>query len=299
MRWLIHITVAGLLLSGCTTLHTAAKKGNIKAIDRLIEDGEDLNLFDEEGMSPLSYAIMYNQKESFNSLLNAGADINLQDPSNGNTPLHEAIMAGNRYFISQLLAKGADPKIKNHNGFDAVMVAKKKNNPVLMALFVSDKVQSIEETIKPSIVVQKNVEPMEIIKQEEPKQEEPKSIVKQPIESGAAKTIVIPKNASSVLEKMIERRETLGIRNYLDQYPEALGLIKEVRQQVRYVGPSGMRIIDILEIKQNRKMTDDQIIQKISLSGKDYKKFTLEEKDILGKYGISSALINAMENVTK
>lgn len=299
MHWLVHITVASLLLSGCTTLHTAAKKGNVKAIDRLIEDGEDLNRIDEEGMSPLAYAIMYNQKEIFNTLLNAGADINLQDPSSGNTPLHEAVMAGNRYFISQLLAKGSDPKIKNHEGLDAATVAKKKNNPALRALFELESVEPAESIKEPSSLSVNSVTPVELPKNEETKHEEPKAAIIEQTNIETVQKTMIPDNASIVLEKMIERRETIGIRNYLDQYPDAIILIKEARQQIRYVGPSGMRIIDILEIKRNKKMTDEQIIQHILASLKPYKKFNLEEKEILGKYGISTALINAMEKVTQ
>jgi len=298
MRLLIPISVAALLLSGCMTLHTAAKKGNVKAIDRLIEDGEDLNRIDEEGMSPLVYAIMFNQKESFNALLDAGADINLQDPSSGNTPLHEAVMAGNRYFVSQLLAKEANPKIQNHHGLDAIMIAKKKDNPALVALFKPENEEP--EALRESIAVSDNsAKTVETLAQEEVKYEEPKPLVIEQRNQEQAKTALIPNDASEVLQKMIEHRETLGIRKYLDEYPESISLIKEVHQQVRYVGPSGMRIIDILDIKRNKKMADAQIIQHIHACAKPYKKFSQEEKKILAKYGISTALINAMETVSK
>lgn len=305
MRWWISIAVAALLLGGCTTLHTAAKKGNVKAIDRLIEDGENINLFDEEGMSPLVYAISYNQKESFDTLLNAGADINQKDPLNGNTPLHEAVMSGNRHFIAQLLSKGADPKAKNKNGLNPLMIAEKKNNLAIRALFLPYFSQSEPEKIKPSVaaVKQEKIEPVVSPIQAKPESkpvliDTPTIQVQSPVITEPAK-VSAPQNAGAMLDKMIERRETMGIRNYLDQYPEALESIKEVRQRIRYVGPSGMRIIDILEKRRNKKMTDEQILQTIASSSKAYKKFSAEEREILGKYGLPLNMIETMEKVTE
>lgn len=307
MHWFIHIILIGLWFSGCTTLHTAAKKGNIKAIDRLIEDGEPLNMSDDEGMTPLTYAIAYNQKESFDALVKAGADLNLKDPLNGNTPLHEAVISGNRYFITQLLSKGADPYVKNKNGLDPIMIASKKNSSDIQAIFTDYHTQQQsakrpdvdlvikEAKIQPPLV--EHDEKTELQSEKVSVQILPKSEENNVLKNELPKTI-IPADAFSVLERMIERRETMGIRNYLDQYPDALESIKEVRQKVRYVGPSGMRIIDILEKKRNQKMGDTEFIKIITSDAKPYKKFTSEERDILGKYGLSKPLLDAMEKVT-
>lgn len=46
-----------------------------------------MEIFDEEGQTPLHKAVMYNQLESVQALAMQGINLNMKDTS-GNTPLH-------------------------------------------------------------------------------------------------------------------------------------------------------------------------------------------------------------------
>ena len=88
-------------------------------VQRWLADGHDPNTRDEDGRTPLFYALF--PKEA-RILLAAGADVNAVD-NDGNTALMYAIFKGERNCTSELidvlLAAGADITIVNKEGQSA------------------------------------------------------------------------------------------------------------------------------------------------------------------------------------
>jgi ankyrin repeat protein len=75
---------------GC--LHQAAKKGNFNEVRRLIEDGANVNVKDENNDTPLYIAVGQGHKEIAELLISKGADVNVVR-SLGYTPLYWAVIA--------------------------------------------------------------------------------------------------------------------------------------------------------------------------------------------------------------
>ena len=93
-------------------LHFAAADGDIETVTRLIDEGHELNVFDELGKTPLHYAAERGHLEVMKLLLASGADVNAHDERViGNTVLRE--VASNCSFdVAKILVEaGADPTI--------------------------------------------------------------------------------------------------------------------------------------------------------------------------------------------
>ena len=109
-----------LLQNGCNSTYigdiwTAASVGLVHIVEQLIDDGWDINgTFVLEGVpgsggSPLHIAVLSNQEEVAELLLQRGADINVRaDDAYGGTPLHWAAFFGNYDMVELLVEAGAD-----------------------------------------------------------------------------------------------------------------------------------------------------------------------------------------------
>lgn len=90
-------------------LHLVAQKGKgTKAFDPFLKNGLDVNKRNCYGMDPLRYAIS-NQDISIKPLLKAGVDIHAKDSRGGGTPLYYAVLQENIEAVELLLEAGADP----------------------------------------------------------------------------------------------------------------------------------------------------------------------------------------------
>ncbi|NIP28611.1 MAG: hypothetical protein GWN67_28130 [Phycisphaerae bacterium] len=88
-------------------LHKAAAQNNIKKIKLLLSDGADVNLKDNDGYTPLFYAIWQRNVDMANLFISHRAEVNLFDETNS-TPLHYAVWSADMDMIKLLVEKGAD-----------------------------------------------------------------------------------------------------------------------------------------------------------------------------------------------
>lgn len=90
-----------------SSLHEAAKWGDVEAGRRLLEGGADVNGLNERGISALGVAVGFNRVPFVELLLDAGADLALRD-GQGNTVLHYAAGYGRLALVRLLLERGAE-----------------------------------------------------------------------------------------------------------------------------------------------------------------------------------------------
>ena len=93
-------------------LHFAASEGDLSKVKELIDQGHDLNAFDDLSWTPLHHAVREEKYNVVKYLILAGADVNAHEEERiGETPLGE--VAGNcKFKMAKLLIEaGADPTI--------------------------------------------------------------------------------------------------------------------------------------------------------------------------------------------
>jgi hypothetical protein len=127
--------------NGNTPLHEAIKLRYVDVVYLLLSSKTvKVNQVNAKGESPLYCAARYELDEVLLSLLEAGADCNVQTWK-GKTPLMVVLKYGVDY-VKALIRKGANPNIKDHNGKTAVSKAVKMGMLFIFLLSVHHKTSS-------------------------------------------------------------------------------------------------------------------------------------------------------------
>jgi peptidoglycan/LPS O-acetylase OafA/YrhL len=101
----------------------AAGSGDLKAIERHIMVGTDLNQRGTDQSTPLMSAITFGRVEVAKTLIEAGAALDLKN-KDGSTALLMASFFAHPEIVEALLDAGADPNIRNNDGTTALDVVK-------------------------------------------------------------------------------------------------------------------------------------------------------------------------------
>lgn len=100
-------------------IHTATASGNVEVLKQHLAAGTNINEKDPfGGSSPLISASLFGKTEVAKILIDAGAEINIQN-NDGSTALHTASFLCRPEIVAMLLKKGADKTIKNNFGSTA------------------------------------------------------------------------------------------------------------------------------------------------------------------------------------
>lgn len=159
-KWLGALLSGFLLLSGCgfekdsrpihvekesakvgkglnEQLLAAAGRGNVDDINRLLEEGANINVQDTNGRTPVMIATYNNDAAAVKALIDAGADINMRDHMKYNVFLY----AGAEGYIEILklaIKAGADPHITNRYGGVAVIPASERGHVDVVKLLLTE-----------------------------------------------------------------------------------------------------------------------------------------------------------------
>jgi ankyrin repeat protein/L-ascorbate metabolism protein UlaG (beta-lactamase superfamily) len=109
-------------------IHTAADRGQIGSLIFLLKHGADIDAVNHEGFTPLSRAIMFDQADAAEFLINRGAMLNPRIlPANtaDTVRFFPPLLAvrNNPRMMNLLLDKGADPNGRNPDGTTALYVS--------------------------------------------------------------------------------------------------------------------------------------------------------------------------------
>lgn len=92
-----------------TTFWTAARKGEMRALERMLNKGQDPNEQDLNGVSALSWTVFGGHTHLLRFLIRRGADPSQPDLHTGRTPLHYTSIRGDKLDCARALLKaGAD-----------------------------------------------------------------------------------------------------------------------------------------------------------------------------------------------
>lgn len=130
LKWLVS-RGAGIDVAddaGRTPLSWAAGSGADDQVAYLLGRGADPTAADQLGRRPLHFAVFSGDEKVVQLLLSASADVNAQD-SLGTTPLMYACAKNHGEIVQTLRAAGADPTLKDKLGRTAAERAHGDDNP--------------------------------------------------------------------------------------------------------------------------------------------------------------------------
>ncbi|KAL6005152.1 hypothetical protein ACLOJK_005714 [Asimina triloba] len=104
------------------SLCTAARKGELRTVQRLLEHGAAINGRDQNGWTALHRASFKGRTDVVRALVEKGVEIDARD-EDGYTALHCAAETGQADVIELLLKKGADVDARTNKGVTALQIA--------------------------------------------------------------------------------------------------------------------------------------------------------------------------------
>jgi ankyrin repeat protein len=104
------------------SLCVAARKGEVRTIQKLVENGAAINGRDQHGWTALHRASFKGKVDAVRALMEKGIDIDAKD-EDGYTALHCAVEAGQTDVIEMLVKKGADVEAQTNKGVTLLQIA--------------------------------------------------------------------------------------------------------------------------------------------------------------------------------
>mmetsp|Transcript_48161 Transcript_48161/g.114607 ORF Transcript_48161/g.114607 Transcript_48161/m.114607 type:complete len:169 (+) Transcript_48161:29-535(+) len=99
------------------TLHGPAAAGDESTVKRLINQGAQVNSQDEDGWTPLRWAVQHGHMSIMRLLIKAGAEVDTRFGKKEKTSLHHAAYQGREDVCKLLLEAKAEVNPKDTDGF--------------------------------------------------------------------------------------------------------------------------------------------------------------------------------------
>lgn len=106
--------IVKVLEQGEAVLH-AARRGELDALESLLEKGANMNFCDQYGLTPLHVAAIKGYKDVVMMLVEFGAGVECRD-AEGHTPLHLAVEGGSIETVDVLICRGANVNAQTTKG---------------------------------------------------------------------------------------------------------------------------------------------------------------------------------------
>ncbi|KAL4560621.1 hypothetical protein LXL04_032774 [Taraxacum kok-saghyz] len=117
-------------------LSVAARKGEVRTINRLIEGGAAINGVDQHGWTALHRASFKGHTDVVRVLIEKGVNIDGRD-EDGYTAMHCAVESGNVDVLELLVKKGADVKARTNKGVTAMQIADSLNYAGIIRILIN------------------------------------------------------------------------------------------------------------------------------------------------------------------
>ncbi|RZB50650.1 Ankyrin repeat domain-containing protein EMB506, chloroplastic isoform B [Glycine soja] len=118
-------------------LHTLVLSMQMSCVDKLLENGVDIDLPDKEGLTALHKAIIGKKEAVISHLLRRGASPHVMD-KDGATPLHYAVQVGAKMTVKLLIKYKVDVNVEDNEGWTPLHVAiQSRNRDIAKILLVN------------------------------------------------------------------------------------------------------------------------------------------------------------------
>jgi hypothetical protein len=122
--------------SGFTALHWAGIRGHWRIFSELVAAGAPVNAVGGDGGTPLHWTCHNDNVDAVEQLLSAGANLDVANRW-GRTPLHVAARRNCVDVAAMLLDRGADPNAVTKEGWTPLHVAAMSDHPKMAILLIS------------------------------------------------------------------------------------------------------------------------------------------------------------------
>lgn len=126
--------------TGLTPLMAASFLGDSKIVEIILKAGANIEQKDNEGLTALMFACNAGKLDVVKILLTGNAEINAKDKDNS-TPIMFAAQYGFDDIVELLLSKGADPIFKGNHGMTAIDFAKQNKQISTVVILEEGKIR--------------------------------------------------------------------------------------------------------------------------------------------------------------
>ena len=116
-------------------LLNAVESGDVGSVEKLLEEGADINYADEDGVTPLMIATQANSIDMIKVVIEKGAAIDTKEKKLGVTALMLAAFLGHAEVAKELLSAGANIYETDNNGQVALRHAQVQGHDNVVEVF--------------------------------------------------------------------------------------------------------------------------------------------------------------------
>lgn len=296
-RFLLIFTtlLSGFILVSCTGIsREIIKEGDRDKLQKAVNETDDESSLCEA----LHQAAIYDSKESLEVLVENGVDTNcLFGPLR---PLHQATTYKNSVAIEFLLSHGADPNLTTTSGAVPPMLYLLNSSPG-SGKNSEDNILRLTKTLvragaDPFAVGRKKTMP-EFARSHKHFRVAAYLESEGVIEQNAAQA---KRREDDLKERVIEleaQQDLKALRELAEDQPDSVYFLQDKALRIALTGPKGMKVGDIRKLLKQGK-SEILVASLIGRVETPYKKFDLEEIELLQKMGLSDQIIASMIDVT-
>lgn len=287
------ILVTIIVFSGCgannAKLHIPAGKGNLEAVKKELLIGKDINRRDAAGQTALIYAAESGQLSMVKYLIENGADINIKASfTGGKTALTYAATSNKPKVIQYLIDKGANiNSVTRHNETALIYAAAFGNVEAVEVLLQNNANKNIINRDGKTVYVIKKIKNSKKIN----------DLLNNIINVNEVNNKIIKLKQQKQINLLIKNQDYKGLKNYTDKNPNSVYYIQDTGIRLALTGPKGMKVGDIRKLLKDGR-SETIIISLIKRVETPYKKFTLNEIDLLSTMGLTDNIISEMMDIT-
>jgi hypothetical protein len=117
-----------LTQAGCSSITRAASLSKTEKVHQLVNEGHNINEQDSRGFTALMWAAYFSNYPLAKYLVDAGADLNIQDRHWDYTALMYAVYYNNTPIAEYLIEHGAELNLRERSGYSALGLARRNGN---------------------------------------------------------------------------------------------------------------------------------------------------------------------------
>ena len=210
---------------------------NMIALREYLEKN-DVNALNERGISLIHYAIVFNNQEALNLLIDNFIDINIKD-SHGDTPAHYCVINNRLGFLKTLLRHNADISIKNNDGQTVLYKACALGREKMISLFLESMQFDLyekdkkEETVFMALVRSRNLGLLNQLKLDD-------KIINEPNFNGDTPLHIASKAGDvEVVDFLLKNKAFVNAKNYSKETPLFYSVINQNREVIHSLIKAG------------------------------------------------------------